>query len=245
MLEPPPPQSEHRSSRRGGGETCALSPPCSRGEISGFRFNYQTATHPPATHPVIARSHRVSPSASPMTGSATKQSRMFPRTHSGLLRFARNDAETHLRIPATHRARVLPLATSLEKQRAQGRPGAWPTPMAPVREKMHGAGTTGLAEIHPAFPARMVLTAYSALSPVRPGFVVTVTRGTQMRPCGFSTSIGAPGPRGLTVRHIVSRLAQKRLTLRRPSHPASTFVTTRTPLLRSGMRGVAIEWVGL
>ena len=150
---PPTPQSEHRSSRRGGGKTCALSPPCSRGEISGFRFNYQTATHPPATHPVIARSHRVSPSASPMTGSATKQSRIFPRTHSGLLRFARNDAETHLRIPATHRARVLPLATSLEKQRAQGRPGAWPTPMAPVRKNARGRNHRS-GRCIPAFPAQ-------------------------------------------------------------------------------------------
>jgi hypothetical protein len=153
--------------------------------------------------------------------------------------------DMHQRSRGAKRARGIGSSSPSITKRAQGRPGAWPTPMAPVREKMHGAGTTGLAEIHPAFPARMVLTAYSALSPVRPGFVVTVTRGTQMRPCGFSTSIGAPGPRGLTVRHIVSRLAQKRLTLRRPSHPASTFVTTRTPLLRSGMRGVAIEWVGL
>ena len=58
---------------------------------------------------VIARSHRVSPPASPMTGSATKQSGMPSRWQSGLLRFARNDAENStpsFRGDAQHRTMV-------------------------------------------------------------------------------------------------------------------------------------------
>jgi hypothetical protein len=46
------------------------------------------------------------------------------------------------------------------------------------------------------------------------------------RHCELSASVGAPGPHGLAVRARVSRL----LPHPRPPHPASTFVTTRTPL---------------
>jgi hypothetical protein len=42
----------------------------------------------------------------------------------------------------------------------------------------------------------------------------------------LSASVGAPGPHGFAVRAHASRL----LPHPRPPHPASTFVTTRTPL---------------
>ena len=48
----------------------------------------------------------------------------------------------------------------------------------------------------------------------------------------LSTCIGAPGPHDFAVRCIASRLAQKRLTLQRPSHPAPNVRDDReAPLL--------------
>src|SRR5258708_5985733 len=78
---------------------------------------------------------------------------------------------------------------------------------------------------YPAFPARLVLTAYSELSP---GTGLSCPRRSQGSLClrELSASVGAPGPHGLAVRARVSRL----LPHPRPPHPASTFVTTRTPL---------------
>jgi hypothetical protein len=55
----------------------------------------------------------------------------------------------------------------------------------------------------------MVLTVSFVLSPVRPGFVVTVASRHLAK---LSTCIGAPGPHDFAVRRIISRLAQKRLT---------------------------------
>ncbi|WP_210263849.1 hypothetical protein, partial [Bradyrhizobium denitrificans] len=43
---------------------------------------------------------------------------------------------------------------ALDNARAQGRPDAWPAPMARVQQKKHAAVTTGTAWKHPAFPAR-------------------------------------------------------------------------------------------
>jgi hypothetical protein len=80
----------------------------------------------------------------------------------------------------------------------------------------------------PAFPAQWCYGLY-VLSPVRPGFVVTVaSRHLAKR----STCIGAPGPHDFAVRRITSRLAQKRSAPQRPSHPTSNVRDDReTPLL--------------
>jgi hypothetical protein len=63
-------------------------------------------------------------------------------------------------------------------------------------EEAHKQVTTG-QPLSPAFPARW-LTTYSVLTPVRPGFVVTVTRENIFHALG--TCIGAPGPHGFVVR---------------------------------------------
>jgi hypothetical protein len=60
-------------------------------------------------------------------------------------------------------------------QRAQGMPGAgWHPRSARGKLRKKRALTHRFSRDNPAFPARW-FTAYSALSPVRPGFVVTVT----------------------------------------------------------------------
>jgi hypothetical protein len=63
-------------------------------------------------------------------------------------------------------------------------------------EEAHKQVTTG-QPLSPAFPARW-FTTYSAFSPVRPGFVVTVARENIFHALG--TCIGAPGPHGFAVR---------------------------------------------
>ena len=97
-----------------------------------------------------------------MTGSA-KQSILSLRLH-GLLRFARNDDKMQFLVPAARRARAMK-EEALEKQRAQGKPGARCTrslacKVESTRVSHHrSTGTPGL-------PCAMVLTAYFALSPV-------------------------------------------------------------------------------
>jgi hypothetical protein len=71
----------------------------------------------------------------------------------------------------------------------------------------------------PAFPAQWFYGLYRAL-PGEPGFLATVTCKTRQRLRKLSASVGAPGPHDFAVRRIVSRLAQMRLPLQRPSHPA-------------------------
>jgi hypothetical protein len=92
--------------------------------------------------------------------------------------------------------------------------------------------TTGPPDT-PGLPCAMVLTAYSVLSPVTGLFCHRRLRGNDFLR-KLDASVGAPGPHGFALRRSVARLA----SLPRPPHPASTFVTTRTPLLvRTGRCG--------
>jgi hypothetical protein len=121
------------------------------------------------------------------------------------------------------------LQDTLFSERAQGRPGAGRT-HGPRANKMHGQEPQVRAE-QPGLPCAVVLTA-APRSPRCAGFLATVARATHQRRRKFSISVGMPGPHGLAVRRIVSRLAQKRLTLRRPPHPALNVRDDReTPLL--------------
>ena len=108
-----------------------------------------------------------------------------------------------------------------DQERAQGRPGTGWHPWSACNKK-HAAEPQAQLKI-PGLPCAMVLTAYSALSPVTIAWLQP-SSAKEFR--GLSACFGAPGPHGLTVRARVSRL----LPRSRPPHPASTFVTTRTPL---------------
>jgi len=81
-------------------------------------------------------------------------------------------------------------------------------------EEAHKQVTTG-QPLSPAFPARW-FTTYSAFSPVRPGFVVTVARENIFHALG--TCIWAPGPHGFAVRERMPLVARHDS---RPPHPAS------------------------
>ena len=67
------------------------------------------------------------------------------------------------------------------------------------------------------------LAAYIALSPATG---LSCHRRPQVATCKLDASVGASGPHDFAVRASAARLA----TPSRPPHPASTFVTTRTPL---------------
>jgi hypothetical protein len=128
-------------------------------------------------------------------------------------------------------ARILPL----EKQRAQGKPGARCTrslacKIKSTRVRNHRfTGTPGL-------PCAMVLTAYTALSPVTGLCCHRRLRGVSGPSgptclCKLDTSVGVSGPHGFAVRFSVVRLA----TLPRPPHPAPNVRDDRdTPLFRGG-----------
>src|SRR5215831_18735033 len=60
-----------------------------------------------------------------------------------------------------------------------------------------------------------------------PGLLATVARKSTLKsPCELDPSVGRSGPRDFAVRFILARRAKPK----RPSYPAPTFVTTRTPL---------------
>jgi hypothetical protein len=106
-----------------------------------------------------------------------------------------------------------------------------PQPCVQVK-KARKQVTTGTSN-DPTFPARLVLTVYPRALPGVPGLLATVA--SRVMSCEkLDPSVGGPGPRALTVRNVSPLVVRRRS---RPSHPASTFVTTRTPLLRVGMTG--------
>jgi hypothetical protein len=143
--------------------------------------------------------------------------RLEGRAATGLL--------TRSRILAAHDVRVFPIDHPHREQRAQGRPGAVRT-HGPRATKKHAAEPQVRAGT-PGLPCAMVLTVSFVLSPVRPGFVVTVRAtleaSSRPRQCVNAlrggTCIGAPGPHDFAVRAGESRLPSPT----RPSQPAPTY----------------------
>src|SRR3954464_6508174 len=115
------------------------------------------------------------------------------------------------------------VSLTLSHQRAQGRPGAR-RPHGPPAEKNAGGRYHRFGGDIPAFPARMGYGLY-ALS-LGTGILAPVARNTRRKHHELDTSSGVSGPHDFTVRFNAVR--QPAST--RPSQPASTFVTTRTPL---------------
>jgi hypothetical protein len=120
-----------------------------------------------------------------------------------------------------------------------GKAGCRLAPAAPVREKKHGAGTTGTAETRrPSLRSGFNGLLRALLG--EPGFLATVTRATRTRRRKLDTSVGVSGPHGLAVRATIVRRQseQECCDLARPPLPASTFVTIAIrPSARGGMRG--------
>jgi hypothetical protein len=84
------------------------------------------------------------------------------------------------------------------KQRAQGRPGAGWHPWSACSKKSTRQNHR-FSRNHPAFPAQWFYGLY-VVSPVRPGFVVTVVGVMRKHHRRLSTCIGAPGPHDFAVR---------------------------------------------
>ncbi len=111
------------------------------------------------------------------------------------------------------------------KTEGAGKTGCWPQPMAPVREKMHGAGTTGTTgAFRPSLRdgwngVLRALPGDRALLPPSPARAAKQQRRLDL-------SVERPGPHDFSVRKNAGRPPSPL----RPPHPAPTFVTTRTPL---------------
>jgi hypothetical protein len=95
-------------------------------------------------------------------------------------------------------------------------------PTAPIATGRSDPCRKGLAPFQE--PCLSTAHAYTALSPGTGIVCPRRSRASKARELG--TSVGVPGPHGFAVREGHARLAQPT----RPPHPASTFVTTRTPL---------------
>ena len=112
--------------------------------------------------------------------------------------------------------------------RAQGVPGAKPHPRPCVRnEEAHKQVTTGWPD-SPALPAQWCYGLFRAL----PGDRAFLPPSPTDRPASLTSASRSQN-------HTASPSRSASFVRRcraRPSHPALTFVTTRTPLLRSARR---------
>ena len=120
--------------------------------IATGRGVWHTYRHRTATYPPVVMDSGLSPVDCPGMTTACEA---IPEI---------NRRESHRRTFSISRRNSRPsfAKASPPKQRAQGRPGAWPTPMAPVREEVHGAGTTGMADAS-GLPCATVLRLIRAL----------------------------------------------------------------------------------
>jgi hypothetical protein len=127
------------------------------------------------------------------------------------------------RVPAARCARVLLETLSLQRQRAQGKPGARCT--RGLACKMHIRTRTRAYRFsggNPAFPAQW-FTACFALSPVTG---LSCHRRRADTSAQLDASVGASGPHDFAVRFSIVRLRTIGApTLLRPPHPTARFVT--------------------
>src|SRR5712691_5396768 len=124
----------------------------------------------------------------------------------------------------------------LSKREGAGKAGHRLAPMVRVQQKARGRTTGSAEDTRPS-----LRNGFNGLLRALPGdhsLVATVARETRQRLHDLSACIGAPGPHDFAVRARASRLPPRS----RPPHPASTFVTTRTPLFdEAGWRHEAID----
>jgi len=107
-------------------------------------------------------------------------------------------------------------------------PGAGRNPWPPCSEK----GTGKEPQVQPIIrhSLRDGFTAYTALS-LGNRACLPPSRASFVRARELGTSVGVPGPHGFAVHDGLIRPRKNCALLPpRPPHPASTFVTTRTPL---------------
>jgi hypothetical protein len=98
-------------------------------------------------------------------------------------------------------------------------PGAVCARSLACKEKKHTSVVTTVTPALPAFPARMVLTAYSRLSPAIGLFVTVIGAIAGKHPRRFDASVEASGPHGFAVR--VGAFRQEHLCVHRIPHQRS------------------------
>ena len=131
-------------------------------------------------------------------------------------------AATPVRSRSTSGARVCAFDVP-SKERAQGIPGAARTRSLVCRMRKH-TSTTPQVRPHHRHSLRNGFNGCCVLAPARPAFVSPSP--VHHRSTSLAPAARAPGPHAFAVRIRAAR----RTARPRPSHPASTSVTTRTPL---------------
>jgi hypothetical protein len=135
----------------------------------------------------------------------------------------RRNADTRNNPPAARKRPGDAPSLPLDKQRAQGRPGAACTRslVCIVDGRKHTSRTTGSTG-HPAFPCAMVLRLI-ARSPRCAGLIATVAGGFIVRQ--LDPSVGRSGPHAFAVR--ISRVRQPRRYVHRIPDPTSVTTAIR------------------
>jgi hypothetical protein len=150
--------------------------------------------------------------------------------HWAAIRPTRWRTMTNVGILATRCARVFQIRSPQIKKRAQGRPGARCTRgLACKVANKKRTRAYRFSGSSPAFPAQW-FTAYSVLSPVRPGLFVTVASVMRSIIANLTPANGASGPHDFTVR--LTRCSSKAHP--RPPLPAPTSVTMANAPSTSG-----------
>ena len=120
-----------------------------------------------------------------------------------------------------------------------GKAGCRLAPAAPVREKKHGAGTTGTAETRrPSLRSGLNGLLRALLG--EPGFLATVTRATRTRRRKLNTSVGVSGPHGLAVRATIVRPHAFWLSMI-SAQTRSAFVSQGKTAPRFALRGLRLR----
>ena len=142
---------------------------------------------------------------------------------------------TNVGILATAFARVLQIHSP--KREGAGKTGCTLHPRSRVQKQIakNAHEHTGSAEaVRPSL--RNGFTAYTVLSPARPGLLVTVARKKRELPANLTPATGASGPHDFAVR--ITRRSSKAHP--RPPLPAPTSVTmANAPSLGTGWRGIS------
>jgi len=130
-----------------------------------------------------------------------------------------------------NRARVMPIASAPQKQRAWGMPGAVSTAASRAKVESTRVSHHGHSRNHPAFPHA---NGFNGFLRALPGDrAVLPPSSASSSPCGLDISVGISGPHDFAVRSGNRR----RLKPLRPSHPALHVRDDReAPLLMSAGR---------
>jgi hypothetical protein len=192
--------------------------------ISGLRNlknNLRVPSRPRTAFAVVSNAETVRRNSERLRGRGDGK-RLIPMSKNRITHHRTHD-RAHGRVFSRRVARPSFAAACLSKREGAGKAGHRLAPMVRVQQKSTRQNHRFSRNTRPS-----LRNGFNGLLRALPGdrAFLPPSFARLVGLCELSASVGAPGPHGLTVRMRASRL----LPHPRPPHPASTFVTTRTPL---------------